>query len=82
MAGFYEYWCDPITDEPVTSVVRAISSLVGSEKSQGGPFGAVECPGAGKDLVADPISRLVNSVRNNGVELSKPMPSEEENLLL
>jgi putative SOS response-associated peptidase YedK len=33
-------------------------------------------PGAGDELVADPVSTAVNSVRNNGPELIEPIRSQ------
>lgn len=37
----------------------------------------LDVKGADRDLTADPVSRLVNSVHNNGAELVEPLPFEE-----
>jgi putative SOS response-associated peptidase YedK len=41
-----------------------------------GAIGTVLVPGAGDELVADPVSTAVNSVRNNGPELIEPIRSQ------
>ena len=41
----------------------------------------LDVPGADLDLVALPVTRRVNSVRNNGSELIEVIPTEEEPLL-
>jgi len=106
MAGLYEYWRNPVTDEVLTSATIITTSSQGAlsqihdrmpvllpedryrawldseERAKAELLELLQVQEMDQDLVAEPVSRLVNSVRNNGSGLIRPVPLELETPLI